>query len=434
MKSGAAPSAEQDRALWFALAVAAALIAAPWRGHVDDVDAQLYAVLVRNLARDHAWLDLRYLPGLLPHFREHLPFGFWPGAAALRLLGEWAVAPAYGLLTWLTVLASARIAARLGGPWAGVAGALALGTCESIWQYGGRVLLEPPLLLLTTLSVGAVLRDRPRWGLAALWAALAVLVKGPFGMLPLACVAIGLGPRAMARGALACAAAAVPIALFLWLDGGDWSSGYYRRQLLASATGARLDGITLWWFPLLVIAGRFWPGLPFALAGGLRRDRRGLAIACLAIAALLCLPQRKWGNHAYVAFPLLAILAGLGAARIVERFPRWLLPAAAALAWALALGGAGRLVLQPPCIVHAELAAELSGLPRGAPLLLVSPQVDWLLVGELASERDLVPWPQSALPASGVISHHALVRDGTALVAPWRAVARARGWTLAQRQ
>lgn len=412
---------------------------APFRGHVDDVDAQLYLVLVRHLARDHAWLDLRYLPGLLPHFREHLPFGFWPGAAALRLFGERAVLPAYGLMTWLAVWAAARIAARLGGAWAGVAAALALGTCESIWQYGGRVLLEPPLLLLTTLSIGAVLRDEPRWGLAALWAALAVLVKGPFGILPIACVALGLGPRAALRGALACTAAVVPLAVFLWLDrrqGGDWWGGYFQQQLLASATGERNDGVTLWWFPLLVIAGRFWPGLPFAIAGGFRRDRwaRVLSIACLAIAALLCLPHRKWGNHAYVAFPLFAVLAGLGAARAVEKLPRLVLPAAAALAWILAIAGAGRLVLQPPCIVQNELAAGLSGLQPGTPVLVVSPRVDWLLTGELTAERDLVPWPEPALPEDGAISHHALVQDGIALPDRWRPIARARGWILAQRQ
>ena len=388
-------------------------------------------MLVRHLAQDKAWIDLRYLPGLLPHFRDHLPFGFWPGAAALRVFGEWAVQPCYALLTLLAIVAAARIAARLEGPWAGVATALALGTCESIWQYGGRVLLEPPLLLLTTLSVGAVLRPVPRWGLAALFAALAVLVKGPFGLLPLACVAAALGPRAWLRCAIACVAAAVPLALFLWTHP-SWEQGYLRDQLVASATGARLDGVLAWWFPLAVIAGRFWPGLPFAFWGA--RRNRVLAIACALGAALLCVPQRKWGNHAYVLFPLLAILAGVGAARLLERVPRKLeiLSAATALAWALCLAGAGRLVLQPPCVV-AALAPQLSRLPRSSPVLVVSPRVEWMLIGELAEENDLVPWPESQLPDESRLAHHALVPRGTAVPEPWREIGSAAGWSLLQR-
>ena len=399
---------------------------------MDDVDAQLYEVLVRHLASDKAWLDLRYLPGLLPHFREHLPFGFWPGALAVRLFGEWALLPCYGLLTLLAIVVAARIARRLGGPWAGVATALALGTCESIWQYGGRVLLEPPLLLLTTLSVGAVLRPSPRWGLAAVFAALAVLVKGPFGLLPLACVALAMGPRAWLRGALACVAAVVPLAFFLWSEP-SWQQGYLQAQLVASASGARLDGVLAWWFPLAVIAGRFWPGLPFAFLGA-RKDRV-LAIACALMAALLCIPQRKWGNHAYVVFPLFAILAGMGAAQLLERVPRkvGILSAATALAWVLCLAGAGRLVLRPPCIVQDELAPQLSRLPQGTSVLVVSPRVEWMLIGQLAEEDRLVPWPESRLPDESRLAHYALVQRGTIVPEPWREIGRGRGWSLLQR-
>ena len=64
------------------LLTCAALVVAPWRGHVDDTDAQLYLVIERTMARAHEWFDLRGLPGFYPHFREHLPFAFWPGIAA----------------------------------------------------------------------------------------------------------------------------------------------------------------------------------------------------------------------------------------------------------------------------------------------------------------------------------------------------------------
>ena len=171
-------------ALACVLLLTSALLVAPWKGHVDDVDAQVYQVVARNMVADGTWFDLRYLPDVWPRFREHLPFALWPAAATIRLFGEGAIDAVYALMTLATVWVTARIASRIAGPWAGVAAALALGTCESIWQYGGRLLLEPPLLLFATAAVGAALLPRPSWGRAALFSALSVLTKGPFGLLP----------------------------------------------------------------------------------------------------------------------------------------------------------------------------------------------------------------------------------------------------------
>jgi hypothetical protein len=36
-----------------AFVICSSLLAAPWRGHIDDVDAQIYLVVARNIARDH---------------------------------------------------------------------------------------------------------------------------------------------------------------------------------------------------------------------------------------------------------------------------------------------------------------------------------------------------------------------------------------------
>src|SRR6266404_5295011 len=137
-----------ERVAWVsALVVCAALLAAPWRGHVDDFDAQMYTVVARNMARDHSWFDLRCLPSLHPVFREHLPFGFWPAAAAIRAGLERAIDPLYALMT-------------LGG--------------------------------------------------------IATLVKGPFGLLPLACVA-AVRIRDW-RAAATVLAALVPLGVFLAVE------------------------------------------------------------------------------------------------------------------------------------------------------------------------------------------------------------------------
>jgi len=420
-----------------ALLLCAALLAAPWWGHVDDVDAQLYLVVARHMARDHSWFDLRYLPGVFPRFREHLPFGFWPAAAAMRIFGEWAVGPMYALLTLASIAVAGRIARRAAGPSAEVAAIVLLGTCESIWQSGGRLLLEPPLLLFATAAAGAALADS--FVAAALLGGVAALIKGPFGLLPLACVAVARLDR---RALLAVAAAVSPLALFLWIDpGGGWRSGYLHGQLLASASGARADGVTAWWFPLRVVAGRFWPGLPFAL-WGLWRARgdarlRPLAISAVLIIALLCLPHRKWGNHAYVAFPLLAALAGAAAGPLLERVRPRLVAAvmggAAALAWVLALAGQGARVLQPPCVFSTGLSAPLDGLKPGRPILVVAPKPDLVAIGELAAERDLVPWPVPRLPNPPTIPD-AVAREETPVPESWAVVGRRGGWAMLRRR
>jgi 4-amino-4-deoxy-L-arabinose transferase-like glycosyltransferase len=431
------------------LLTTAALIAAPWRGHIDDVDAQIYLVIARHMAADRTWFDLRYLPGLWPVFREHLPFGFWPAAAAIRFAGEWAVGPVYALFTLGTVALAGRLTAALAGRWAGVAAALVLGTCESIWQYGGRPLLEPPLLLFATAAAGAALLPRPRFVLAAFCAAIAVLIKGPFGLVPLAsCVLaralVERSPGVFAKGAAAAAAAALPTAaLLLWdrfAGSGTWWTGYFQAQLAASATAKRADGVAAWWFPLRVVAGRFWPGMaliPLALWRA-RQDRtvRVLTLASAVSVALLTLPHRKWGNHAYVVFPLLAVLCGVAATPWAQR---WLarrsallaLGAAAFLAWVASLAGAGRWVLQPPCVVSSEFAPALEGVPASAGVLVVSPRLELLTIAELAAERGFRPRPATVLPDRSSPAL-AVAREGTAVPPTWRITVHARGWSLLQ--
>jgi hypothetical protein len=410
----------------------AALLAVPWRTHVDDLDAQLYLVVARNIARHDAWFDLSFAPAFLSRFREHLPFGFWPAAAAIKLFGERAVNPVYAALTLASVIVAGRIAKRIAGNQAEIAALLLLGTCEIIWHYGGRPLLEPPLFFFSVLAAGAALAEE--WTLAACFGAAATLVKGPFGLLPLACAASAKirNPKA----ALAVAGAAVPLALFLFVDpGGGWRENYLYGQLLASASGQRADGIHLWWFPFSVIARRFWPGLPFVLLGlwQCRKDPRlrPLAWTCLAMAVLLCLPPRKWGNHSYVAFPLLGALAGCAAAAFrmsPKTLAAWACGAAGAAVLFLA-SGLGARIMRPPCAFATSLAPGLDALPAGSPILVVSPEPDAPAMAELAAERDLAPVPAVSLTSTPSI-FDAVAREGTEVPPAWKEIARGGGWLL----
>jgi 4-amino-4-deoxy-L-arabinose transferase-like glycosyltransferase len=423
------------RIAWIgALLLCAALLIAPWRGHVDDFDAQIYLVVVRNMVRDHTGFDLSYLPAFNPVFREHLPFGFWPAAAALRLAGEWAIDPVYAAMTLGAIAVSGLIARRLAGEWAGISAVVLLGTCESIWQYGGRLLLEPPLLLFATAAAGAALYDL--WLAAAVLGAVATLIKGPFGLLPLACVCLVKARNWRAIAAVL--AAVVPLGIFLLVDpSGGWREGYLRHQILASATGVRTDGVSAFWHLPAVIARRFWPGLPFLVAGFWRARRspelRPIALACALMVALLCLPFRKWGNHAYVSFPLLAALAGAAAAPLWARLrqPHLAVAGLALAALIFSGSGLGARVLQPPCPFSTVLGDALRSLPPGKPVLMVSPSGIWPAVAQVAAETGLLPTPVSTL--SGRDSAPGALSRGVAIPQGWQVLGTGAGWSVLRR-
>jgi hypothetical protein len=429
---GANESPRAIRVAWTcAFVLCAALLVAPWRGHIDDFDAQIYLVVARNMARDHAWFDLRYLPSFLPVFREHLPFGFWPAAAAIRFAGESAINPTYALMTLGAITVSALLARRVAGDWAGVSAIVLLGTCESIWQYGGRLLLEPPLLLFATAAAGAALADL--WIAAAALGALAVLVKGPFGLLPLACVCLVKARDWRATAAIV--GAVTPLAVFLLIDpSGGWREGYLRAQIMASASGDRTDGVSAWWYLVRVTAGRFWPGLPFLLLGLWRARKepglRPLGLACVLMTALLCLPFRKWGNHAYVAFPLFASLAGAGVGPLLKRLPRphWWVAGLASAAIIASASGLGALVLQPPCPFSTVLAGALQSIPPGSRILVVGQDAMRPAVAQLAAERDLLPTPGQSL--GGCTDASDAVIRGVHVPRGWLTTGTGAGWSV----
>jgi len=457
-----------------ALAFSAAVLVAPWTGHVDDVDAQLYQVVARHLAQDHAWLDPRYVPGVHPHFREHLPFGLWPWAAAIRLAGESALPPLAAAFTFCTLLLVAWAARRLGGWTTATLAILVLGANESFTIYGGRPRLDPLLLLLVTASVAPLWTwssGKGAWALGALFAAAASLVKGPFGLLPFLAAGLTLAweRRALRLAAAAAgltALAAVPVSAFLVADrlwgAGTWWNGYLLVQMLASATGGRLDGLQPPWFPLETLAGRFWPGLPLVALGAARAvpwpatldpgepptpatARRLLLYSVLVVAGLM-VPERKIWHHALIAYPGLALLGAVGAAPVVRRLlsglgrRRIALGALGALV-VLGLGfvGArgGRLIWKP-CVHAAEFAREFDALSAGDPVLVVSEPPDWRIVAGLAAERRLEPWMDRRLvPGDEHGARLALVQrhllPGAPLPSGWREVDSARDWVLLRR-
>jgi 4-amino-4-deoxy-L-arabinose transferase-like glycosyltransferase len=458
-----------------AMVLATAVLVAPWTGHVDDTDAQLYQVVARHMVEDNTWLDLRYLQGAHPHFREHLPFGLWPWAIAIRVAGERALAPLAGLFTLSTLLLVGWLGRRLGGWSMATVAILVLATNESFIIYGGRPRLDPLLLLFVVASLLPVLAWPPtarRWLLAALFAAAAALVKGPFGLLPFLAAGLAVAWEHRSLRWLGAAAgltlvAALPVLAFLLGDRtwgtGSWWTGYLGIQLLASATGGRSDGLEPPWFPFATVAARFWPGLPLLALGVARaaswpkRLEAGvpptpgvaqrLALCALLLLLGLAIPERKVWHHALVAYPVLALLAAAGVVPFLrlwlssQRARRTALAALSALALlcvaAVALGGGASV--WKPCVPAAEFRGEFARLPPGAPVLLVSEPPHWRMVAILAAEQRLEPWMEPRLTEGAdhqarlaLVEKH-LLPSGP-LPAPWLEVGEARGWVLLRRE
>lgn len=458
------------------LVIGAALCTAPLAGHSDRCDPHFYTVLARHMAEGGTWWDPSYLPTIFERFRDHLPFGVWPFALAMRLFGDQGLAPLALLCSLGTLSLVLVTGARIFGRPAAVIGALVLASTETWFRYAATPTLDCLLLLLVTAATLPLWRPLPvpafRWAWPAALTALAVLVKGPFGLLPLAATTLGRAvalrnPRELWPGGVSAAAALLPAAGFLawdhWLGTGTWWHGYVIDQLYASALGLRTDG-ERGLVPITSLAGRFWPGLPLAVWGiaiGLRdlvRRRPNpasiVALHAAATVGLLCLPSRKIWHHALVVYPALAILAGTAAAPLLERIlasarrARTAVVALAVVAATLmiaSVAGAGVWLSPQACIVPPGLAGSL---PADTDVLVVAPGTDWRALATLAAEHRLIAWPTVSfagdvplVAGSGLVSpgHRALaalVRDD---VPPgphpgWREGRREGKWTLWTRE
>jgi 4-amino-4-deoxy-L-arabinose transferase-like glycosyltransferase len=436
---------------------------APCLGHFDDTDAQLYQVVIRKMAESRRWLDPSYLNHFHVHFREHLPFGFWPFAIARLSFGEQGPRFLAAAISLTIVIGVGLVGRRLMGDWPALAAMLVLASTETFFRYGAQTRLDGLVVLFgNAAAVPAILGSRraAHGFVAAVCAAVAVLVKGPFGLVPLlAAVAaraiVDRSASTLIRGLLIAVAASIPTLVFLLLDRSilhaGWWASYVQGQVVSSAMGRRTDGSLQWWFPFASVAGRFWPGMallavvPFALQ---RRhpawsNARLLLVFCLLMLVELCIPARKVWNHELAAYPGLSLLAGaavLPASKWLESamHRRWvaLVTTTAGIVLAVSAPRIGAMLDGAPCVGSSEFAGVLDQMKAGDPILVVSNPTSWRTLASLAAERRLEPQPESSIPVpSSAGPGVALVEDALIQgpVAGWRPLKKARGWTVLAR-
>lgn len=405
------------RAAWAGVvALAAALVTLDGVRHTDDSDAQLYTVVARHMVEDGTWFDLRYLENLHPQYREHLPFGLWPSAAVMHLAGERALGVLPVLWTVLTVVLVIELGRRLKSLEFGLLAGFALATTERFIAFGAMHRLDPPLIFFALLACAPLIaerRDTRGFALMAAAAAIACLIKGPFGLvLP---VAMTLGRtlekrdlKWLAFGAAACTAALIPVAVFLFTADRSWWQGYVLDQLLASATGARVDGDRSPLATFLALGALCWPWLPLSLPWRRKLEVPSVVFATGLALVFLSLASRKLPHHVLLVFPFIALLV----AQNLVAWPK--LPLRVLIAVAV-IGVPIAVWLNPPprAVSCTQFASQLSALPPHTRVSVVATGDGrhWREVATLAAEFGLDPWlaptradvhPQSALVLSAV--------------------------------
>ena len=245
----------------------------------------------------------------------------------------------------------------------------------------------------------------------------AVAIKGPFGGVLFASAVIARAVsdrewRWLAFGACGGLIAVLPIALFLH-GSDDWWRGYVETQLLASARGTRTDGSANPLFPLIAIASHCWPLLALVPFGLTRVPRPVLTSAALSIVVLM-IPGRRLWQHTLIVWPVLAVIAGVGA----ERLPR-------ALIIAVTIGGLMSIGVVPrgrarSCL---EFREQISG-----PVSVVASAdgAHWREIAVLAAELRVEPALVSVVPAGGTV----ILPDRVEVPEGFTTSGNARGWTL----
>jgi 4-amino-4-deoxy-L-arabinose transferase-like glycosyltransferase len=353
-----------------------------------------YATIAREMAETGDWL----LPRINGEpYQDKPPLFFWL-AAALRKAGIGA--QGVRVVSALAAIGSLLVVAALGRLWfsrrAALLAAAILATTPEFGWLGRFGELDVTLTLFTTLAVCGWFAGGRAVALFYLGIGLAVMVKGPAGLLvPALAVVAGrlarvppASPRAPLHPLWGTAIAVLPAACWLLPAIVAAGAGYAHELIVHHMFGRVVDS----WqhkqpfhFYVQEASSQFLPWLPFAIPAGIRAWRRRRdepATAMLLLWLLLGLAAFSAVSGKRIAYilplaPAFALLVARGVEALLLSAERPHRATAAILLWmhvvlagmglaALGYGLFGARLPQPGKEHVAEALRPLAGLPGGA--------------------------------------------------------------------
>ena len=308
-------------------------------------DGYIYAAIARTMADSGDYGNLRV--GEQPYYNKP-PLLFWLSALAIKAMGPtpFAVTLFSRLFAVACIVLTGWMASRLlGSESIGWLAAFVIATTHAFLHEGSNFKMDSALTCGILIAVAGYLCGERKWGPPVFYAGviLAVLAKGPLGLLPLflaplhASFAGYLHPlwdRRSVRWLLWSPLLLLAFAwwIHLWMHQGFEPLTIYFDNL--TKTGHRSRMVQFWNRYVLDFALKtYWPWLPFAILGvwtsfrsaldanrpRIERGAHGLLLVWIGLVLVqAALPEVHYARYIIPALPALSTLVALATARVLR--------------------------------------------------------------------------------------------------------------------
>jgi 4-amino-4-deoxy-L-arabinose transferase-like glycosyltransferase len=349
-----------ERTRWFVLALVAMVILFAQASRTRlTTDAIVYAGISRAIADTGDYLTLRVADEL---YYYKPPLGFWLAALSIKVFGPTPLAVTLfsRLFGLASVLLTARLGTRLYGARIGWVAGLALVTSYLFMHASITFRLDSIIIFGILLSFIAYFSEK-KWGppVFYLGVTIAVLAKGPAGLLPLIVAPLHTylyGDRSIWAKSIFRWLAWSPLLLlplswwvYLFLHEGTRPLFMIYNELFRTRGGIKSTFTSFWKIYFLEFSMLYWPWLPFAWIGAWTASRSlwnpeidrqtrsaaGFVLMWIAVVLAACaLKKAQYLRYIILALPAISILSAKAIVEIGrEKIFDWLPGTVAVLAF-----------------------------------------------------------------------------------------------------
>jgi 4-amino-4-deoxy-L-arabinose transferase-like glycosyltransferase len=349
-----------ERTRWFVLAPVAMVILFAQASRTRlTTDAIVYAGISRAIADTGDYLTLRVADEL---YYYKPPLGFWLAALSIKVFGPTPLAVTLfsRLFGLASVLLTARLGTRLYGARIGWVAGLALVTSYLFMHASITFRLDSMIIFGILLSFIAYFSEK-KWGSPVFYlgVTIAVLAKGPAGLLPLIVAPLHTylyGDRSIWAKSIFRWLAWSPLLLlplswwvYLFLHEGTRPLFMIYNELFRTRGGIKSTFTSFWKIYFLEFSMLYWPWLPFAWIGAWTASRSlwnpeidrqtrsaaGFVLMWIAVVLAACaLKKAQYLRYIILALPAISILSAKAIVEIGrEKIFDWLPGTVAVLAF-----------------------------------------------------------------------------------------------------